>query len=83
MTGDSANCAYKSVTFVPGATVMVDLSACNIKQLANSYVLTWDAKPASGVKFVPDAATMRRGYAFAKTDEGLKLITCGFTIFVK
>ena len=83
MTGDSANCAYKSVTFVPGATVMVDLSACNIKQLANSYVLTWDAKPASGVKFVPDAATMRRGYAFVKTDDGLKLITCGFTIFVR
>jgi len=74
---------YPAVTFAPGATVTVDLTAFDAKALANTYVLTWDAKPADSVKFVPDAATTRRGYSFAKTDDGLKLITCGFTIFVR
>ena len=85
MTGDSANCQHKSVTFTPGANVTVDLSAftANLKTLANGYVLTWDTPPASSVKFVPDEYTMKRGYAFAKDDSGLRLISCGFTIFVR
>ena len=85
MTGDSANCQHKSVTFTPGANVTVDISAftANLKTLANGYVLTWDTPPASSVKFVPDEYTMKRGYAFAKDDSGLRLISCGFTIFVR
>ena len=83
MTGDSASCQHKSVTFAPGATVTVDLSACNIRSIANDYVLTWDEQPGPGVKFVLDAATMRRGYVLVKDAGGLKLVSGGFTIFVR
>jgi len=83
MSGDSENCQHKSVTFTPGANVTVDLSALNVKNLSNQYVLTWDAKPADSVKFVPDERTMKRGYAFAKDGNGLRLISCGFTILVR
>ena len=61
----------------------VDLSSFDAKTLVNTYILAWDAQPANSVKFVPDASTMQRGYAFAKMDEGLKLISAGFTIFVR
>ncbi|MBP5510888.1 MAG: hypothetical protein J6Z49_08225 [Kiritimatiellae bacterium] len=83
MKTESASCAHKSVTFAPGATVTVDLTPFDVKALVNTYVLTWDAKPADSVKFVPDAPTMRRGYGFAKDSGGLRLITSGFSVFVK
>ena len=74
---------HPSVTFAPGATVTVDLSPFDAKTLVNKYVLTWDAKPADSVKFVPDAATASRSYKFSKDDTGLKLISAGFSIFVR
>ena len=83
MTGNSASCAHKSVTFAPRATVTVDLSSFDAKTLVNKYVLTWDAKPADSVKFVPDATTASRSYKFSKDDTGLKLISAGFSIFVR
>lgn len=73
MTGDSASCAYKSVTFVPGATVTVDLSGCNVKSLVDTYVLTWDEEPPASVRFVPDARTKSRDYSFVKDANGLRL----------
>ena len=38
---------------------------------------------ADSVKFVPDAATASRSYKFTKDDTGLKLISAGFSIFVR
>ena len=83
MTGNSASCAHKSVTFAPRATVTVDLTPFDVKTLVNTYILTWDAPPANSVKFVPDAATANRSYVFTKDGTGLKLIQSGFTIFVR
>ena len=74
---------HPSVTFAPGATVTVDLSSFDAKTLVNTYVLTWDAKPTDSVKFVPDATTASRSYKFSKDDTGLKLISAGFSIFVR
>ncbi len=82
MSGNSASCAHKSVSFAEGATVTVDLSALNVKNLSNQYVLTWDAKPADSVKFVP-VERMKKRYAFVKDGNGLRLISCGFRILVR
>ena len=69
-----------------GGTVTVDLSAfeANLKMMANAgtMVLTWSAKPEN-VSFKPDDATARHGYALTKTDEGLKLVSAGFVMFLR
>ena len=87
MTGNSASCAHKAVSFANNATVTVDLTpfADRIKTFVQNgdYILTWDAKPADSVKFVPDEATAKRSYVFVKDTTGLKLISAGFTIFVR
>lgn len=69
-----------------GGTVTVDLSAfeANLKTMANAgtMVLSWSSKPEN-VSFKPDDATARRGYALTKTDEGLKLVSAGFIMFLR
>ena len=69
-----------------GGTVTVDLSAFeeNLKTMANAgaLVLKWSSKPEN-VSFKPDAATARHGYALTKTDEGLRLVTAGFVMFLR
>lgn len=56
----------------------------NLKTMANAgtLVLKWSSKPEN-VSFKPDAATARHGYALTKTDEGLRLVTAGFIMFVR
>ncbi len=56
----------------------------NLKTMANAgtLVLTWSSKPEN-VSFKPDATTARHGYAFTKTDEGLKLVSAGFIMFLR
>ncbi len=56
----------------------------NLKTMANAgtMVLTWSSKPEN-VSFKPNDATARRGYALTKTNEGLKLVSAGFVMFLR
>ena len=83
MTGDSANSPFKSVRFVEESTITVDISALDVKTLANEYLLTWDSAPDASVKFVMDKLTEERGYALKRDAQGVKLISSGLKIIVR